>query len=185
MPASFLFQEQFICMERRLTINSGDKMKIQITILLLMFLMSACAPEAPSTATALPPDTALTSPPGGTMPTNEAPVNPLAPKPGDENLTRGNVFIEEYSLMIRESFPPQISLAFSGNLPTPCNELRAVVSEPDEENKIIADVYSLVDPDMICTQVLKPFQANLDLGTFPTGHYTVWINGEMAGEFDT
>ena len=160
-------------------------MKFQITILLLIFLISACAPEAPSTATALPPDTAVTSPPGGTMPTNESPVNPLAPKPGDENLTRGNVFVEEYGLMIRESFPPQISLAFSGNLPTPCHELRAVVSEPDEENKIITDVYSVVDPDMICTQVLKPFQANLDLGTFLTGHYTVWINGEMAGEFDT
>ena len=119
------------------------------------------------------------------MPTNEAPANPLAPKPGDENLTRGNVFIQEYGLMIRESFPPQVSLAFSGDLPTPCHELRAVVSAPDEENKIIADVYSVVDPDMVCTQVLKPFQADMDLGTFPTGHYTVWINGEMAGEFDT
>ena len=119
------------------------------------------------------------------MPTNEAPANPLAPKPGDENLTRGNVFIQEYGLMIRESFPPQVSLAFSGDLPTPCHELRAVVGEPDADNKIIADVYSVVDPDMICTQVLKPFQANMDLGTFPTGHYTVWINGEMAGEFDT
>lgn len=119
------------------------------------------------------------------MPTNEVPANPLAPKPSDENLTRGNVFIQEYGLMIRESFPPQVSLTFSGDLPTPCHELRVVVSEPDAENKIIADVYSVVDPDMICTQVLKPFQANMDLGAFPTGHYTVWINGEMAGEFDT
>jgi len=187
MPASFLFREQFICKKRRLTIYTGGRMKFQITILLLIFLISACTPasEAPITATALPPDTAVTSPPGGTMPTNESPANPLAPKTGDENLTRGNVFIDEYGLMIRESFPPQISLAFSGNLPTPCHELRAVVSEPDEENKITADVYSVVDPDMICTQVLKPFQANLDLGIFPTGHYTVWINGEMAGEFDT
>ena len=162
-------------------------MKYQIILLLFALLVASCAPapEASSTPIPLPPDTAVTSPPGGTMPTNESPVNPLAPKPGDENLTRGNVFVEEYGLMIRESFPPQISLAFSGNLPTPCHELRAVVSEPDEENKIIADVYSVVDPDMICTQVLKPFQANMDLGTFPTGHYTVWINGEMAGEFDT
>ena len=162
-------------------------MKFQITTLLLTLLVASCAPasEASSTPTPLPSDTAVTSPPGGTMPTNEATANPLAPKPGDENLTRGNVFIEEYGLMIRESFPPQVSLAFSGNLATPCHELRAVVSEPDEENKIIVDVYSVVDPNMICTQVLKPFQANMDLGTFPTGHYTVWISGEMAGEFDT
>ena len=119
------------------------------------------------------------------MPTNEAPANLLEPKPGDENLTRGNVFIQEFSLVIRESFPPQVSLAFSGELPTPCHQLRAVVSEPDEENKIVAEVYSVVNPNMVCTQVLKPFEANMDLGTFPTGHYTVWINGEMAGEFDT
>ena len=161
-------------------------MKFHITLLLSIILAASCgpAPEAPSTPITLPPDMAVTSPSGGTIPTNEAPANSLVPKPGDENLTRGNVFIEEYGLMIRESFPPQVSLAFSGNLPTPCHELRVVVSEPDTENKIIADVYSVVDPDMICTQVLKPFQANMDLGTFPTGHYIVWINGEMAGEFD-
>ena len=162
-------------------------MQFQITLSMFMLLVASCvpAPEASSTPTLLPPDTAVTSPPGGTMPTNEAPANALEPKPGDENLTRGNVFIQEFGLMIRESFPPQVSLAFSGELPTPCHQLRAVVSAPDEENKIIADVYSVVDPNMICTQVLKPFEANMDLGTFPTGHYTVWINGEMAGEFDT
>ena len=187
MPASFLFQEQFIQIKRRLIVYTGGKMKFHITILLLTLLVAACAaaPEASSTPMPLPPDTAVTSPPGGTMPTNEAPANPLAPKPGDEKLTRGNVFIQEYDLMIRESFPPQVSLAFSGDLPTPCHELRAVISPPDEENKIIADVYSVVDPDMLCAQVLKPFQGNMDLGTFATGHYTVWINGEMAGEFDT
>jgi len=162
-------------------------MQFQITLSMFMLLVASCvpAPEASSTPTLLPPDTAVTSPPGGTMPTNEAPANALEPKPGDENLRRGNVFIQEFGLMIRESFPPQVSLAFSGELPTPCHQLRAVVSAPDEENKIIADVYSVVDPNMICTQVLKPFQADMDLGTFPTGHYTVWINGEMAGEFDT
>ena len=162
-------------------------MKFQSTIFLLMLLVASCAPasEAPVTSNTLPPHTAVTSPPGGTMPTNEVPANPLAPKPGDAKLTRGNVFIQEYGLMIRESFPPQVSLTFSGELPTPCHQLRALVSAPDEENKIIADIYSVVDPNMMCTQVLKPFQENIDLGTFPTGHYTVWINGEMAGEFDT
>ena len=162
-------------------------MKFQITILLLTLCVASCAPapEASSTPLPLPPDMAVTSPSGGTMPTNEAPANLLKPKPGDENLTRGNVFIQESSLVIRESFPPQVSLAFSGELPTPCHQLRAVVSEPDEENKIVAEVYSVVNPNMVCTQVLKPFEANMDLGTFPTGHYTVWINGEMAGEFDT
>jgi hypothetical protein len=187
VPASFYYMEQFMQVKRRLIIYTGGTMKFQITLLSLMILVASCAPapEAPVTSSTLPPDTAVTSPPGGTMPTNEAPANPLAPKSGDENLTRGNVFIQEYGLMIRESFPPQVSLAFSGDLPTPCHELRAVMSAPNEENKIMVDAYSVVDPNMVCTQVLKPFQANMDLGTFPTGHYTVWIDGEMAGEFDT
>jgi hypothetical protein len=38
---------------------------------------------------------------------------------------------------------------------------------------------------MMCTQILKPFQASIDLGTFPSGHYSVYVNGELAGEFDS
>jgi hypothetical protein len=63
--------------------------------------------------------------------------------------------------------------------------LRAILNPPDEENKIVVEAYSVVNPDVICTQVLQPFEESMDLGTYPSGHYTVWINGEMAGEFDT
>ena len=159
-------------------------MKYLTIAFLLTFLAVSCAP-APATSDNLPPDTVVTNPPEGTMPANEPPVNPLAPKPGDAKLTRGNIFIQESGLLIRESFPPQVSLSFSGDLPTPCHELRAVINPPDTDNKIVVDAYSVVDPNMICIQVLKPFQESIDLGTFPSGHYTVWINGEMAGEFDT
>ena len=152
-------------------------MKYHMIVFLLALLVVSCSPAASDT---LPPDTVVTSPSDAI-----APVNPLAPKPSDGKLTRGNVFIQKSELLIRESFPPQISLALSGDLPTPCYELRAVVSAPDQDNKINVDVYSVVDPDMICTQVLKPFQENIDLGAFPSGHYTVWINGELIGEFDS
>jgi len=154
---------------------------------LIILMMAACAPaaEAPIPTQTLQPDTAVTSPPEGTMPANQPPVNPLAPKPSDENLMRGEVFIQESDLLIRESFPPQISLVFSGDLPTPCHELRAIVNPHDDENKILVDAYSLVDPNLACIQVLEPFEASIDLGTFPSGHYTVWLNDEMVGEFDT
>ncbi|MCI0549694.1 MAG: hypothetical protein L0287_01930 [Anaerolineae bacterium] len=156
---------------------------LTITFLFALLLVS-CA-TAPATSNTLPPDTVVTHLPGSTMPANEPSVNPLAPKPGDDNLTRGNVFIQEHEMLIRESFPPQISLVFRGDLPTPCHELRAVVNPPDDENKIIVEAYSVVDPNMACIQVLEPFENSINLGTFPSGHYTVWINGEMAGEFDT
>ena len=156
-----------------------------LTITLLITILAASCTGTPAASNTLPPDTAVTSPPDGTMPTNQPHENLLAPKPGDENLTRADAFIHESSLVIRESFPPQVSLMFRGDLPTPCHQLRASLNPPDAENKIVVDAYSVVDPGVICAQVLQSFEESMDLGTYPSGHYTVWINGEMAGEFDT
>jgi hypothetical protein len=161
-------------------------MKQMILLLIVMLTLTACAPAAQPTEAVvetLPPDTAVTSPPEGTMPTNNP--DPFAPLPGDANLTRGNVFIQETSLVIRESYPPQIALALKGELPTPCNQLRVQINPPDSTNKIGIDVYSVVNPDMMCTQVIKPFEENVELGTFPTGHYSVYVNEELVGEFDS
>ena len=157
---------------------------MRLTFLLLMIMILASCTAAPGTAT-ISPDTAVTSPPVGEIPTSGPRPNPLFPQPGDEQLTRGEVFIDEAGLLIRESFPPQIALSISGDLPTPCNQLRVAVDAPDQENKINVEVYSVVDPEMACIQVLEPFEEIVDLGSFPTGHYSVWVNGELAGEFDS
>lgn len=160
---------------------------MRFQILLLILLVAACVP-LPGTANEpnnLPPDTAVTSPPTGNMSTNESHTNPFSPKPGDAQLTRGNIFLNQKSLMIRESYPPQVSLALKGDLPTPCHELRVEIALPDPENRIIANAYSVADPNKACIQILEPFEEYIDLGTFPSGHYSVWVNGELAGEFDT
>lgn len=163
-------------------------MKQNIYLLLALLLITACVPTplaTQDTGSTLPPDTAVTSPPEQPEDTNEPMENPLSPKPGDSSLTRSKAFIQEASLLIRESYPPQISLNLKGELPTPCHQLRADIGEPTSDNQIYVDVYSVVNPDMMCTQVIKPFEENIDLGTFPTGHYTVFVNGELAGEFDS
>jgi hypothetical protein len=162
-------------------------MRIKIVLLLFVLWMAACNPEqkTPGEPGTVPPDTAVTSPPEQEIPSQEPMKNPYAHQPHDSNLTRGEVFIQEKGLLVRESYPPQISLSVSGGLPTPCNELRVQVGEPDETNNIKVDAYSVVDPNMMCIQVLKPFQASIDLGTFPSGHYSVYVNGELAGEFDS
>lgn len=157
-------------------------MKILLFVLMI-FLVASCT--AFPGGTTPPPDTAVTSPPVDNMPTDEPSPNPLFPQPGDEQLMRGEVFINEASLVIRESYPPQISLSISGDLPTPCHELRAAISAPDQENKIAVDVYSVVDPNVACIQILEPLEEQIDLGTFPAGHYSVWVNGELVGEFDS
>ena len=155
-------------------------MKYRIVWLIVFFAVS-CIPQSQATPD---PNTAITSPPEDNMSTNQPNLNPFASKPGDEKLTRGNVYINTASLMIRESYPPQISLSIKGDLPTPCNKLRVKIDVPDQENKIIVDVYSLIDPDKVCIQVLEPFEEAIDLGTFPTGHYSVCVNGKTVGEFD-
>lgn len=165
-------------------------MKQTIILLILVFALASCVPAQQPTVDAvdtLPPDTVVTSPPEGTLPANQPTQdrNPFAPAPGDASLSRGNVFVQEASLLIRESFPPQISLSLKGELPTPCNQLRVDVGTPDASNKISIEVYSVVNPDMVCTQVIKPFEENVDLGTYPSGHYSVFVNEELVGEFDS
>lgn len=149
---------------------------------LMLFLLFACTAQPQATPG---PDTPVTSPPEDRMPTTEPDLNPFAPKPGDEKLTRGEVYIKEASLVVRESYPPQVSLSISGDLPTPCHELRVNMSALDQENKIMVEAYSVVDPNKVCIQVLESFQESIDLGTFARGHYSVWVNGKLAGEFDS
>ncbi|HEX9091614.1 MAG TPA: hypothetical protein VF831_08995 [Anaerolineales bacterium] len=108
------------------------------------------------------------------------------PQPGDENLMRGEVFIDVDSskLLTSGTQPIQVTALLQGNLPDPCHRLRLVAAQPDKSNSINLEVYSLADPGVICITVLRPFEASVPLGSFPGGHYTVYVNGELLGEFD-
>lgn len=121
-----------------------------------------------------------------TRPASGGPLNnSYLPQTEDSKFTRGQVFIDSTDLLIMESYPVQIALALKGSLPTPCNQLRVVANPPDEQNRIQVEVYSVSDPEQMCIQVLEPFEANIGLGSFPSGHYTVLVNGEQVGEFDS
>ena len=115
------------------------------------------------------------------MPTPE----PDMPSISAGSANRSNVYLNEISLVIRESYPIQVAVFLSGNLPTPCHELHADIQPPDDENRIYVDVYTTVDPNLMCIQVLQALDTTIELGTFPSGHYTVWVNGEQIGEFDS
>jgi hypothetical protein len=167
----------------------------------LIILLSACNGELPigSEAPLEPEQPVIATPITTELPTTgETPVmveppEQMAPRPinseylpqrEDGNLTRGNVFIDNSELLIMESYPIQVALTLKGSLPTPCNQLRVIAKPPDEQNQIQVEVYSVIDPEQVCTQVLQPFEANIGLGSFPSGHYTVWVNGDQIGEFD-
>ena len=147
-------------------------MKKTITLLLvLVFTLTACAPNT---------DDPISS--DSITPTEQ---NSYLPQPEDESLVKGAAFIDSKELLTLESFPLQFMLHITGNLPTPCNQLRVSVTPPDADKKIIVDVYSVSNPDKICIQVTEPFDASIPLGSFPEGKYTLWVNGEMVAEFQS
>jgi len=107
---------------------------------------------------------------------------PWEPAPGDKDLRRGNVFVDTSQVLVLESFPPQFQLHLTGSLPTPCHQLRASVQPLNEKDQIQVELYSVVDPEEICIQVLEPFEVSLPLGSYEQGNYTVLLNGEQVGQ---
>jgi hypothetical protein len=145
---------------------------ISPVLTVIVFMLTACSP-----VTSVPPTANIET-------ATPSPIPSFTPVPTDSNLVRSNVLLDSTELLTLESYPLQFTLALKGNLPTPCNQLRVDVSLPDSENKIIVDIYSVIQPDAICAQVLQPFEENFPLGSFPAGHYTLWVNRQLVAEFD-
>ena len=104
------------------------------------------------------------------------------PSEGDDQLEKDEVFLEESQILISESYPLQYRLTLTGSLPTPCHELRVSINDPDGENRIHADVYSVVQPDKICVQVLESIEVTVSISDVPEGQFSVWVNGEKIAE---
>jgi hypothetical protein len=139
---------------------------------------SAPDPSPSPVGTEAPLPTSTPEAAGQPLPTPE-----YAPQPGDSALSRGTVYIDSVELLQLESFPVQTMLRLTGSLPTPCHQLRVAVPQPDAQGNIAVEVYSVVDPDRMCIQVLKEFSASVPLNGLAPGNYTVLVNGEPAGEF--
>lgn len=169
--------------------------KIFVLILVFGLILAACTARSneptmegtPVSGTYPGPEQgAAATETGGAYPGVTQPVESeiLPPQDGDDSLTRGEVFLESTQLLTQESTPPQYKLQISGSLPTPCHQLRAEVAAPDAAGKIVITVYSLIDPNQVCTQVLQPFSSNLALGSFTKGSYSVELNGVNVTAFD-
>ncbi len=102
----------------------------------------------------------------------------------DGGMTRGPVYIDEAELVILESFPVQIEIVIRGALPTPCASLEWSTEPPDDRGRILVEAFSLQDPGIDCIQVLQEMEERLPIGSYSQGSYSVWLNGELVGEFD-
>lgn len=172
-------------------------------LVITVALLAACstpavtptvAPEPPAAATSFPPSPTETPPSENVvsatpLPPGHEPLNPLpqpfAPQPGDERLARRNVYIDSTEIIVAESFPPQFFLRVTGSLPDPCHQLRASISIPDSQSRVVVDVYSLADPTTACIAVLQPLDVSVPLGSLPAGKYEVWVNGQPVGEIES
>jgi hypothetical protein len=106
------------------------------------------------------------------------------PRSGDGALTRASAFPDSMDLAVSPDDRTHILLHISGYLPTPCHELRVLVPPPDDNNRIMVAAYSVAPGGVDCEQVLRAFNVTVDLGKYPAGSYTVWVNETLVGNFD-
>ena len=140
-----------------------------ISLFILAFiLLAACGPKA------------------AVVPTFQG-DNPYAPQANDGEMQRGDVTIDSSMLSLTKSLPPQVMLSFAYFQPTPCYQLRVEVSQPDAQNRIDVTAYALAEKDKPCAlmALATPLQASLNLGSFPSGHYSLWLNNVKVDEFDS
>ncbi len=147
-----------------------------LTLSMLLLAMAGCSLLPPQDTAPTPTPTQPSLPPSG-----------YEPQPGDTKLQRdpAHVDLENSSLVIMESNPVQVNAILNGNLPDPCHQLRVKVIPTTTKYRIDLEVYSVTDASQACITVIEPFNATIPLGSFSGGHYSVYVNGEILGEFDS
>jgi hypothetical protein len=134
---------------------------IRSFLIVAMLLIACGSPGDDPVDTNTTPSSTVT---GGTIPANAVPV-----------------FIDTTDILLMESFPVQVALRVTGNLPTPCHE--PVWEVDDDGSTISVTLRSVADPDVACVQVLAPFELSIPLGSFESGAREVTLNGENVGDF--
>ena len=105
--------------------------------------------------------------------------------PDDNTVEKGEVWVDFDStqIIVKESFPMQVEIIISGDLPTPCHVLMWEVADPDETKSIHVTVYSEIDTSETCAQLLEPFEQVIPLGDFEDTGYSIWVNDYQVGGF--
>jgi inhibitor of cysteine peptidase len=103
-------------------------------------------------------------------------------QPGDYETDLANV--EKVDVMILESFPVQVRVTASGNLPDGCTKINEVdVAQEGETFNVTITTRRPLDQE--CTEALVPFEETfpLDVLGLAAGTYVVDVNG-VTGTFD-
>ncbi len=143
-------------------------------ILAFAFLLAGCATARAATA--------MPSPTPASISGNEQ----YAPQPGDNALVSDTVEFDSAEIAKSGSSTSPVQADIAYRLPTPCHQLRAIVSPADSSGRINIKMYSLMKPNTACTlmALATPLHVPLSLGSLPAGHYSVYVNEVKAVEFD-
>jgi inhibitor of cysteine peptidase len=104
------------------------------------------------------------------------------PTPGG-NVIRGLAPVDSIDILILESFPVQVQVRVTGNLPDGCTALGEITQE--REGSTFSVTISTTRPaDSLCTEALVPFETTvaLDVLGLKAGTYSVTVNG-VSGTF--
>lgn len=141
---------------------------------LLLLIATACIPKPAQAPTqTLPAPYRITQ--------DENPYEPVL-----EDAGRQVAAVTITAVLLSEKYeytPPRAAIVITGYMPSVCNELRIEISPPDEQFRVFIDVYSLIDPDIQCDNVFQQFEAEILLGTYSPGRFSVWVNDALAGDF--
>ena len=96
----------------------------------------------------------------------------------EEEFIYGTANVENIEIMILESFPVQVQVKATGNLPDGCTEIHEIETER-EGNTFKVSISTKRPRDAICTQALVPFTETIPLEVrgLEAGTYTVDVNG--------
>ena len=85
-------------------------------------------------------------------------------------------YVETADALILESFPLQVNIKITGNLPDGCTTIYQTESE-QEGNSFKVKILTLREKEAMCTQALVPFEISvpLDVIGLPAGIYQVMV----------
>ena len=86
-------------------------------------------------------------------------------------------YVESVEFLFLESDPVQVQAIVTGSLPTPCH-VPAWAWDTVASTAPAIIVYSTVDPEVMCAQVLEPFEQTIPIGSFETGTHVLTVNGQ-------
>ena len=100
-------------------------------------------------------------------------VPPVEPPPPPQ---RSYVIIESVEALVLESYPMQIHLHVTGYYSSGCQS-EVFVDQWREGNEVFVEVYQLVNPMIMCPEMLTRYDAIIPLeGGFVSGRYLIHVN---------